>query len=1397
MEYQRNGNTATIDYGDAVCGIRVYQRDIITGCLSDPVIYSVDVFILEPLHIAPLLNICEGETVNLSAAQQDGVLYHWTVAHTEAASVLGDDRISDVSIVVNSLSGVPTPYSIMATLKREYCGTEAYDDIILTVNSAETATVTEPQNICQNTPVAFTANGIGGILDGGSCQWSFDGGVAVAGNPGEATFATSGQHHYTLEYTQSGCSPVTVEGTIFVNPVPDAAITPSIINQKLHFGISQEIGVSYSWEKNGAVLPYETNSIINVQDRGYGVYCCTVTCNETGCAIENCMAYNYVEQSFCIPVPVSLTESGCNEYILAVESGMEYANLEWSILPNYAGNTITSISDASAVAAAFENPGNFYIYTEATVNDICYKSKTAVDIDYVLKLDINLDCPNILNVHDNSAYRAGFTIPSRTVVLKNTDADTVVSTQTLSNTENIATFTVPEVSVPVSYTAYMTLGNCTVAKEFIQYPLPTITPVYVPDVYCAKTPLKLEIAGTDISRVVWDFGDGASLNSGTYVYHTYNEGYYTLNITAYNFKGCSESYTKDIDIRENKPSGFIKTFEKTCMGIPQLIEWESTESSFFNNIYSWSTPPVNSGYQHLVYHSDYYIVTVTDDIGCVCQDMANVPFYHTPVAKIVGETSYCSGETVALSGNSGESGVTYRWVITPPDSNSYEETTPDIEIIPSAAGLYNISLTVSNVDCSSTAETEVEVFGLSPAPVLVPVGDPCVGNPPVCIMSADGRELYWSNGYYGSTACFYNEGFITARYIDENGCYSEYGKYLICPKPNFDALLTGCYDRCESKYRLGIYNLMPSTNYGNCPQSTYQWFGDGNLLQTGNFEDSVQSFSVAVPGEHYMEVYYGDDCVATSPALTINKDEKCCKYEYKILENHCFMENGNLYYIIEIEICNTGSEDLFLYNLFVNENDGYSIRYWTVSQQDLRPGQCTRLKIILDASFVSSPAFFTFINFRNNCYVDFSVQPDLEDCMCKNEVTIFNTNCLMENGKLFFEIEVRICNTGTIPLDYYLLNVNNGYTIHNNLTPLYLEPGECKIFYIMAEVNDLSLYAAMFTLYAKNTKCVAAFSVPLLPDSKECACNTDADVEVNGFYCYAKDCKLYVNTYLKICNTGTTSLNMHNLNVIGGYVTNWSVSNSYLQPGECVYLSADIEINDFSMSSLSFVLSDGKQECLVFSLPLDLKECTGIKDDCKFENINFSFKQDLSTWQTLYFDFELVLPAGTTDLPGIWVEPSITVDYNYNPTQYVKGTFVFYYGSLKELVAEGKSICIYALVCIENKYLCLAKICIPAKDFYDQTQKPEPHIMLPEKENNISTGSISVSPNPAKDELFILNSGQFTVTGVEILDSAGKTITGIQSKNITSVDVSALPQGVYLIKIYTEKGTTVEKFNKK
>jgi len=811
LDYKRTGDMVTIDYEDTVCNVKVYQRDMTTGCLSDPIIYTVNNFVLDAFNIQSPITVCAGQTLPLSVSKQDGVLYHWTIDPVRAASVEGNDHSNAVNIVVNRLANVSTPYPITVQLKREYCGTETYDIVILMVNDVEDPTVTHnPDPICQNMPVTFTAtDNLGNIL--GSCSWSFDSDTEViggnTGNPKQVIFKTSGQHSYTLIYNPIiGCNPVIVPKNVFVTSEPDGTITPLIINSEDHLGISHHAGstYSYSWKKDGNSLGLFTQTI-NVYDNGVGTYCCTIS--DGTCEKTVCMHYggNSPPPS-CPTTSISLSKAhiGCNTYSITASNQIYPADLSWSISPHYSQNSLSTYLDPSGTTATFKVPGTFFVGAYANVSGICYKGSEKVEIDYVLKLDILLECPNTLKVYDNSAYRPGYTIPQRDIDLID-NTGTVISTYTLTDGNDlIATFTLPPVSVPTTYTAYMKLGSgitaCEETKTFTQYPLPNITPS-IRNPYCQKTPLKFEITGTNISRVDWEFGDGASLSgSDNIVYHTYgNVQLYNLKITAYNSNGCSTIYSDTIDIQLNTflTTGNISSAGQVCMGYPQTLYWLSNPP---DNNYEWSTPPTNSGFQHFVYQSGNHSVTVTSGIGCVCQKMENVSFFHTPIAKIAGETSYCFGEPIMLYGDTGEDNITYQWNITAPNGNFDMATTPNIEISPAIAGTYYVELIVYNADfsCYTSADINVKVFPLSPPPVLEPVGDPCINKLPVCLRSADSRDLYWSNGFYGNMACFYTEGFVTARYIDQNGCYSEYGDFMICPKPDFDALLTGCYERCEN-----------------------------------------------------------------------------------------------------------------------------------------------------------------------------------------------------------------------------------------------------------------------------------------------------------------------------------------------------------------------------------------------------------------------------------------------------------------------------------------------------------------------------------------------------------------------------------------------------------------------
>jgi len=84
-----------------------------------------------------------------------------------------------------------------------------------------------------------------------------------------------------------------------------------------------------------------------------------------------------------------------------------------------------------------------------------------------------------------------------------------------------------------------------------------------------------------------------------------------------------------------------------------------------------------------------------------------------------------------------------------------------------------------------------------------------------------------------------------------------------------------------------------------------------------------------------------------------------------------------------------------------------------------------------------------------------------------------------------------------------------------------------------------------------------------------------------------------------------------------------------------------------------------------------------------------------------------------------------------------------------------------------------------------------------------NSNNIIIYPNPVKDELRI-KSEELRISNVEILDITGKTILTLHSSFLTPhssflipIDVSTLPQGIYLIKIYTENGVIIEKFIKK
>jgi len=76
---------------------------------------------------------------------------------------------------------------------------------------------------------------------------------------------------------------------------------------------------------------------------------------------------------------------------------------------------------------------------------------------------------------------------------------------------------------------------------------------------------------------------------------------------------------------------------------------------------------------------------------------------------------------------------------------------------------------------------------------------------------------------------------------------------------------------------------------------------------------------------------------------------------------------------------------------------------------------------------------------------------------------------------------------------------------------------------------------------------------------------------------------------------------------------------------------------------------------------------------------------------------------------------------------------------------------------------------------------------------DILAGKLVIYPNPAKDEVFIKS--ELPNRKIEILDLTGRIVMFLQN-GASTINVSALPQGVYMLKVYTDSGVVIAKMVK-
>ena len=150
----------------------------------------------------------------------------------------------------------------------------------------------------------------------------------------------------------------------------------------------------------------------------------------------------------------------------------------------------------------------------------------------------------------------------------------------------------------------------------------------------------------------------------------------------------------------------------------------------------------------------------TIQYGCRAERICNVGFLNAPTARITGNTEYCLGERVKLNGNTGGSN-TYLWYVWDQNNNTiFTSTASNIQFTPDASGHYTVMLNVTSPDgCTAQAVRFFEVHPRPAAPKITLSG--CIHEPPVQAICVSGQSLLWSNGYNGTQADYYTDGYIS------------------------------------------------------------------------------------------------------------------------------------------------------------------------------------------------------------------------------------------------------------------------------------------------------------------------------------------------------------------------------------------------------------------------------------------------------------------------------------------------------------------------------------------------------------------------------------------------------------------------------------------------------------
>ncbi len=941
------GNDVTITYGSTVCDVLVYNYDRDIECLSATALtVHISQFQLDTYAPDSPVTACQGAEIDLSAPQQEGVLYRWSIDNSKQhyASVQGSALESTVRLQLNYLdlpNEIYDPFSV--TLERRYCSSQLDISTIVIDKSRLTGSLTvsaNPTNPCIGEACTLTAIGSPATPSSATYLWRENTAPTIPNSsPYSFKFYMEGQNRMTAYYNPYDfCTDTNAyyKGSTLVNVHPLPPFTELVYDPNTNL-LSAEPGscttCTYSWRRGNTTLPditpYITPSSAPAQ------YECTVT-DVSGCSV---VLSKYVNpEAMCY---------GCLHDVVVDFVSYDYCTrklrlhasapteLSWTVLSE--GASVSSLSGVNNNNAEFTllEP-YFQVAVKYTEYGVCHCVVYTYDVPFKHDFTFDKACDKII-LRNHSRYNNPFNTFS--VLMYNQSNNTGTS-----STQTVSTPTVTfNNTYAGTYTFWLTHYNGTALSSRCYLGEVTLTTLAPPDYdvleisiantmsqnnTCDNTPIELTASLTSGNSIVsssWNFDDNSRLAvNGNSVFHTFKENFpsiYTVRVTAIDENGCTFEGEHPITSFDDDMKGgdfFRQPDYPICPYVNPV------ELMFENQIYNpigypmtnwWWSGGSGYGVSFDAYCTNDYYAYAVNDKYCQGQRMENIGFLECPEAVITYDNAhFCAGVPIVLHGASGPnpSQYQYSWTVTDGGGSTvYTGNTATVTFTPLLAGSYTVQLTVSgSAGCAGRDSKTLVVNPAPAAPTIAYGGNRCIGHPPVVLNASlpSGSPVFlWSNGDRGGTAHYFTPGYATAHYYDATtGCRSEDGEFYIPSAPDFDGLLTGCYERCPPffvpPYLLPAYGLKRGKD-----TIAWKWYHNPSPPDVGNWSSSSPLFlKLYSTGSYQLHVdYNGGSCHAESPLLDIVSTDYClCDSIMVSFSTSFYIEGCKLYYTVQVSVTN-------------------------------------------------------------------------------------------------------------------------------------------------------------------------------------------------------------------------------------------------------------------------------------------------------------------------------------------------------------------------------------------------------------------------------------------------------------------------------------------------------------